>query len=286
MIRNANLILTFASGEKLFNDPSFWIWANTAKRIDIDVVVLSHNIPDLARKRLWDMDIEVEDVDLKEMHSLYRDRHLAYWRYLINHGHKYKYILTCDCRDVVFQLNPFDWVSKWMLRHTNIQGAKTFLDHFVIMTAEGHKASQSGFACVEHFEFERDIPDVFKKENKDKRVVNGGIFLGTPRAMQDWHFLVWTTCLKTRGRCTDQAAVNWLIHFLEEDETYSISFPQHDNLCLTGEGVKEGVEFVLKDGLVQNKQGETYHLIHQWDRVESIKTEVSKQAQHELHPSA
>jgi hypothetical protein len=113
------------------------------------------------------------------------------------------------------------------------------------------------------------------KEDKNRWVVNGGTFLGTPRALQDFHFLVWITTMKTIGRCTDQATINWLMYYLEHDDTYQVSFPQHDNLCLTGEGVKEGaVEPILKDGHLFNPKDLMYFMVHQWDRLDGLKEEI------------
>lgn len=277
MIRKQNLIMTFASGnDDFFHNPTFLVWVNSVKILEnVDVVVITHQMSEKVREKLIESNIEVVDVDTKEVHYIYRDRHLCFYKYLNDHGHKYKYVGVCDCRDVVFQLNPFDWIEKWKLRHSSIGGSKKFLDDFVIMTAEGHKMSQSGFACIEHFEFERNVPRQFLKEDKNKYVINGGTFFGTPRALQDWHFLVWMTQLKTMGSCTDQATVNWLMYYFEDDDKYSVSFPQHDNLCLTGEGFKEGaVEPVLKDGVLLNQKGDVYCMIHQWDRMDYLKEQI------------
>jgi hypothetical protein len=107
------------------------------------------------------------------------------------------------------------------------------------------------------------------KDIGDKFVVNGGVSLGTWRALMDYHLLLWGTMLKSRGRCTDQAAINYLMTVLEHDETYSLSFPQHDWLCLTGEGVKEDVVTPQFDdkGVLMNPKGQPYCILHQWDRL-------------------
>jgi hypothetical protein len=273
VLRKTNLVMTYASGEPLFDDPCFWAYVGSLANVpDADWVVLTHDIPDAARDRLTDRGLEVADVPPARVHALYRDRHHAFYDYLNHHGHKYKYVAVTDCRDVVFQASPFDWVPGWRARHDRIHGHKTFLDHFVVMAAEGFKMARSGFACIEHFEFQRDVPRPFLEDDTDRWVINGGTFLGTPRAMQDWHFLVWVNSLKTIGRCTDQATVNWLMRHLEHDDTYQVSFPQHDTLCLTGEGVKEGaVEPILKDGRLFNPKNELYHIVHQWDRLDGLK---------------
>jgi hypothetical protein len=116
------------------------------------------------------------------------------------------------------------------------------------------------------------------KEDRSRWVINAGVCMGTPRAIQDWHFLVWITTMKTIGRCTDQATANWLMYYLEDDDAYQISFPQHDHFCLTGEGVKEGaVEPTLTEKGLCNPLGSLYCMVHQWDRLDGLKEKVLAQ---------
>ena len=274
MFRKNNLIMTFAAGQNLFDSPSFWVFINSFKNVpDTDLVILTNNMSEAIRDRL--IDFEIVDVPETESQFLFRDRHLSYYKYLNDHGHKYKYVFSTDCRDVVFQSSPFEWIEEWKTKHRHISGNKSFLDHFVVLISEGFKAQQSGFACIEHMEFERDIPRPFLRDRKDRWVCNGGTILGTPLAMQNFHFLVWMTTLKTIGRCTDQATINWLMNYLDDEETYNISFPQTDNLCLTGEGVKEGVvEPLLKDGNLISPNGKIYAIVHQWDRLDGLREEI------------
>lgn len=277
MIRQSNLILTYVSGESLFASHSFEVFVRSAKTIpDTDLVVLTDEISDGHAQWLEDLDVEIEDGH--KAGYIFRDRHLAYWKYLNDHGYKYKLAMTTDGRDVMFQSSPFDWALGWKTRFDSIRGDKKFLGCFVILTAEGHKMSQSGFACIEEFEFQRDTHKELHKSDHNRWIVNGGVAVGTPRALQDHHMTVWAMMTKTAGRCTDQAAINWLFHYLEDDDMYSVSFPQHDNLCLTGEGVKEGaVTPTIKEGKVFNPKGVPYCLIHQWDRVEYLKETVLAQ---------
>lgn len=260
-------MLTFGNGP-VFEDDNFWNYVRSLRNVqDADYVLLTDNISDEAAAELELFDVNV--VNVPKLTHLFRDRHMAFWNYLNDHGHKYKSIIITDCRDVLFQKSPFEWIEDWKTRFDNVQGNKSFLDHFVILTAEGFKTSRSGFACVENFEFQSDLPKEFLKEMKDKWVVNGGVSLGTYRALMNYHLLVWSMMLKSKGRCTDQAAINYLMSVLEEDETYCVSFPQHDWLCLTGEGVKEeAVVPVNDDGVLKTPDGRKYALIHQWDRLD------------------
>ena len=269
MLRRTNLILTFGNGPVL-SDPCFWSYVQSTKRVpDSDVVILTDD--NLSEEILDELDrYDVNYVPVPKITNLFRDRHLAYWNYLNEHGHKYRHLIITDCRDVLFQQSPFDWIDDWKTRFGNVHGNKDFLNNFVVLTSEGFKVSQSGFACIDNFEFQNDVPEVHRKDIKDQRVVNGGVSLGTPQALMNFHFLIWATMLKTRGRCTDQSAINYLMSILNEDASYSISYPQHDWLCLTGEGVKEGVvQPQHEDGVLKNPLGHPYAVIHQWDRLDN-----------------
>jgi len=279
MIRKENLLLTYASGEALFNAVTFWVYVKSLRNVpNSDCVMLTHDMPDEVRERLTDSGVEVVDFPAENILYVLRDRHLAYWTYLNEHGHKYRYVFASDCKDVMFQKSPFDWAEEWKSRYDNISGPKKFLDHFVILVSEGFKMPRSGFACIENFEFERDVQLPFLKKDRDRWVVNGGTMLGTPKALQDFFFLVWITTMKSIGRITDQGTLNWLLHYLDKDETYSICQPQHDNLCLIGEGVKEGVvEPVLTDGILNNPQGKPYCALHQWERMDGLREDILAQ---------
>lgn len=265
LIRKEYLILSFGTGH-VFDDSHFWAYCRSLARVpEADWVLLSDNIPPEAEERAFGLGLEIEHIP--PVKNLFRDRHLAYWNYLNDHGHKYRYVVISDCRDVLFQKSPFLWVDNWRSRFNSVQGNKDFLDHFVVLTAEGFKTTSSGFACIDDFEFQRDVPQEHLKDLKEKWVVNGGVSVGTYQALMHYHFLVWATMLKTRRCCTDQAAINYLMAYLSQDATYSLSFPQHDWLCLTGEGVKEGAVKPQYDGALKNPQGEAYCMIHQWDRL-------------------
>jgi hypothetical protein len=278
MIRKENLILTYASGE-IFKSSTFWVFVNSIKNTqNADAVFLTHDMDLNSRKRIEDQGFEICDVPAGETCYLFRDRHLHFYNYLIKHAHKYKYVLITDSRDVVFQANPFDWINIWKKRLEKIKGNNDFINDFVVFTSEGFKRTQSGFACIEHFEFQRDVPMPHLKNDNDKYVCNAGVTLGTSKAIQNFELLMFMTTMKTIGRCTDQAALNYILYFLENNNTYQISFPQHDNLCLTGEGVKIGcVEPVLEKGKLFNPNNELYFIIHQWDRLDGLREEILAQ---------
>lgn len=257
-----NLFLTFGSGEAIFLDPCFWVYVRSATQFIGDKVILTDGIPKTIRVELEEIGFQV--VIVPRITSLLRDRHFAYWKYL-QKNFNYRHVLVSDCRDVLFQKNPFDWPN--------------FDDEFVLLTSEGFHLSRSGFACIDNFEFQRNIPALYHIDTKTEWVINGGISLGTPLALTNFHFLVWVAMTKSIGRCTDQSAYNWLLAHLKNNLHYKVSFPDAD-FCLTGESVREGIISPVFDDMVKTPNGLPYHIVHQFDRLNPEFVEKIKETYH------
>lgn len=259
-----NLILSFGSGDAVKTETFSAFIKSTLNVGNTDIVILTHDMNEETRVFLDDQSVKVVDIPIESIDYIFSDRHLQFWKYLNEHGDKYEYVLISDCRDVLIQRDPFLWV--WDHRELSDK------NEFVVFTAEGFIRSASGFACIEHFEFQRDVPPNHRQEDGSQLVCNAGITLGTPKAVQNYEFLMFMTTIKTIGGCTDQAALNYMLHFLKDDKTYYVSNPHDDSLCLTGEGVRSGhVKPVLLDGELYNSNGEAYCLVHQWDRLTEMR---------------
>lgn len=236
-----------------------------------DLVFITHDMDKESRDNINDRGFFVNDVDAGENYYLFRDRHQHFYNYLCNHGHKYDCVLITDSRDVVFQLDPFEWVNDFKQK-------KDQLDHFVVLVSEGFERQSSGFGCIEHFEFQRDVPMPHLKNDNHKLVCNAGVTIGSTQAMKSYELLMFMTVMKTIGRCTDQAALNYLLHIVENDRSFQISAPQDDTLCLTGEGVKMGsIEPIIFNGALYNPRNQPYYMIHQWDRLDGLREDILTQ---------
>lgn len=277
-----DLILTWMSGDKFCQSPYVKVFIKSLKRVEnADVVCFTHQMPSDIRTLLKEESIIVRDVPPETVPFILRDRYMIFWDYLLDHGDRYRYVLSTDSKDVLVQRNPFDWVAEWKKRFDKISGRKNFLDRFVIFVSEGFQMKDSPWNKSEQFEFQRDILSPFMISREESWVLNSGVCLGTPDAIKNYFFLLWAVAIKNIGQCTDQACLNYLYNYLKEDETYSVTQPAHDTFCLTGEAIKEG--FLTKTefrdgmfGLVRNGQFESYFLVHQWDRLENADKVLSQ----------
>lgn len=262
---NENLILSYASGE-MTKTPCFSVFLNSIKNVpNADLVFITHEMDNEIKEKILRKGFHIEEVKAGENYYIFRDRHQHFYNYLCKNGHNYKYVLITDSRDVVFQDSPFKWIEK------NYSDLK----NFVVLMAEGFKRQESGFACIEHFEFQRDVPLPHLKNDNSKLVCNAGITLGTSLDVKNFELLIFMSVMKTIGRCTDQAALNYLMHIVENDKNFKISLPCEDNLCLTGEGVRLGsVEPLFINKKLYNPKQDLYHIIHQWDRLDGLREDI------------
>ncbi len=284
MSKTRNLVLTWASGEGFCRQKGFEVYLKSLAAIpNAKKVVFTHDMPDDICQMVEDHGAAVMMVPADEISSyIQRDRFYVYWQYLLEHGHKHPYVLATDSKDVLFQRNPFDWITVWQRRFTEIAGNHKFLDNFVILTSEGYKHKRSVWNLQEQFQFQSDVREPFRREMSDTYVLNSGVCLGTPDALKNYFFTLWAVHMKSFGACTDQAALNYLYRFLRDDETYSVSQPWSDTLCLTGEGVKQDwiPQPRIKDGMLwfpEERIDEPYYIVHQYDRLApEVITEIVK----------
>ena len=111
MIRNKNLIMTFASGnDEFFHNPTFLVWLNSVKILEnVDIVIITHQMSDKVKERLIESNVEIVNADEKEVHYIYRDRHLCFYKYL-NHSFIYFESTRILCELLAFFLLRFFWL--------------------------------------------------------------------------------------------------------------------------------------------------------------------------------
>jgi|LakMenE01Jun11ns_1017448.scaffolds.fasta_scaffold9935948_2 hypothetical protein len=276
-----NLVLSYASGPMVLN-PAFDVFVNSFRNVvNADLVFITHEMDQSARTKLIDKGAIIVDVVAGENYYIFRDRHKHFYDYLCTNGYKYQNVLISDSRDVVFQADPFKWLENYVNNHCydlSVDCVKESVSHKVVVTAEGFKRKESGFACIEHFEFQRDVPIPYLQDDNTNWVCNAGVTLGTANAIKEFELLMFMVSMKSIGRCTDQASLNFIMGLIKNDKSYLISHPQDDNLCLTGEGVRLGsVEPILANGKLYNPLNQLYFMIHQWDRLDGLREEILKQ---------
>ncbi len=182
-----------------------------------------------------------------------RDRWLAFWRYIDPTYHKY--VVITDSRDVVFQRDPVDFCYR-------------VSDDRLILTGEGFSHQHSPFNLIDQLEAQRDIAD-FDVPFTSWPVINAGVVAGPADKVKQLCLTIWTNCIRSRGKCTDQGVFNYLSYYWRQDPTFYVANPNEDPWCITGEGLKENlldIDVVYQDGELRINEKTPYFIFHQWDR--------------------
>jgi len=175
-------------------------------------------------------------------------------------GDKYRYVISTDVRDVVFQTNPSEWLEK------NLKKQFIVSSENVLYKDEqwGTKNILEGYGQL--------LLDRFKNNQS----CNVGVLAGYSKSIKD--LLLINYLISQAGdtqHFTDQSSYNFLVHseFMKdsiqiEDNTgtWAIQLGTHDN-----PNILNNYDIETTNHNVTNN-GEPFCIVHQYDRVQSINT--------------
>lgn len=255
-----NYVFTWACGESFLNSTGFNVFLKSYNQLRFAkrLVVFSDKFHG------WESKLHSMDHDTCLASSVYyllRDR----WHYYAKTLYKLeaKYVLLCDSKDIIFQDDPFK-----IVKELAIDG------EFVILCDEGITHGENDWNGGDQFRCQIHVVSEWKQEFLDRPVLNGGFILGTPKKLAQLAIMIWTNMIRNpQPPYSDQAMLNFLYFWIENDPEVHVCNPVDHNLCLTGQGiVEEKVKFDIKSGYFCNqKTKDKYYAFHQWDRTEWAK---------------
>lgn len=189
---------------------------------------------------------------------------------------KYRYIISTDVKDVIFQRNPSEWLS------VNIDDHKK-----IIAASESIRYDQEEWGNLNLYRcFGPQIYQTFR----DKIVSNAGVMAGDYETMLDLYMHIKLLCDSAPahyiegGGGPDQAAYNVLINSTPWKDITRFALSEDGwaaQLGTTGPQIQDRYgEFIteplptLKDGIVCTSTGEPFYIVHQYDRVPQWKNEI------------
>lgn len=196
------------------------------------------------------------------------ERFLHLWGILQNFKDQYRYIITTDVKDVLFQRNPSEWLEN------NIGDKK------VVASSESmyyKDEEHSNFALYSNYG-----PAVYGAYN-EKLIYNAGVMAGDFNTMNDLFMHIYLLCdaapshWNQHGGGPDQPAYNLIIH-TKPWQDIARHTPSDDGwaaqLGTTGKHIAERYGKlivdpapVMVDGMVCTSQGEPFYIVHQYDRI-------------------
>jgi hypothetical protein len=210
---------------------------------------------------------EKQRFEFRENFSIVVERFLHLWYFLKKFEGQYRYIVTTDVKDVVFQTNPITWLEN------NIKDKKINVACESIKYIDEEWGNNNLLQSFGPYIYE---------QNKDNLIFNAGTISGDFNTMVDFFLNIFMVSNSTShqipgGGGPDQAALNVLLNMKPYKDITNFAMSEDGyaaQLGTTGLQVAEKyagklVEKspILKDDMVCTSDGTPFSIVHQYDRV-------------------
>lgn len=222
------------------------------------------------------IDIETEKFIIKNGFSLYKyekthrhiviDRFIAMWNLLNISNEKYRYVISTDVKDVIFQYNPSEWLKK------NIGTKKILVSSECLKYKDEDWGNSNLYLSYPHL----------YENNYDNIIYNAGTIAGEHEYIKDFFLHIFNLSLSGTDPQPDQAAMNILIHTQPFIDCVYKANQEDGWCCQLGTTLDPKIKdryapFLLEpipnfiNGVFVNSKGIPYCLAHQYDRIPDIK---------------
>jgi hypothetical protein len=217
------------------------------------------------------------------------ERFFYLWSYLNQNRGKYDRVITTDTRDVIFQVNPSLQLDD-LLRY-----------HELVASSEGMRYQNEPWGNANLFQ---SFGPYFHNRLKNELINNVGVIAGHTYHVEGLLSMIFHLSLNRPIPIVDQAVYNFLInenpfkpitYFTTNDDGWAIQLGTSVEAVKAGAGeigqqckdnatkfAKYTIDYedtqpvICDDGTVKNGRGDTFTIVHQYDRVPGLKEKVEK----------
>ena len=203
-------------------------------------------------------------------------RFIHLWNYLNNLSNidDYRYVITTDMKDVIFQKNPSEWLEQHLI------------DKKVCASSESLKYENEAWGADN---MQGSFPELWNNI-KDKTIWNCGVQAGEIKIMRDLWLQIYLTCSAGKRPNPDQAAYNLLLNmepwksitrFTSSEEGWAAQL----GTTMDPNKIESFKSFLLEptpviaNECVTTSSGLVYPIVHQWDRIPELKNIVMSKFQ-------
>ena len=192
------------------------------------------------------------------------ERFIHIYDYLKKHKDEYRFVVSTDVRDVIFQKDPMEYLSQTLTNSSNeLIGVSE-----CIKIKNEHWNRDNILKCFGAY---------FYEEIKDYEVLNVGTLAGKSHIIADLCGMLYQLSLNRADWVADQAAYNMLMSWYPYVEKTFISGLNTGfccNLHVTNKPIEKDhfAPFItekhpiFEDGLMKSGDGKPYYIVHQYDR--------------------
>ena len=279
-------------------------WVNSIRRsgFDGDVALVATNITKETIDKLTSQGIILElygnqdkhggfTANGGEAHTPHVARFFYIWNFLNHNQDKYRYVITTDVKDVIFQRNPSLWLNNYSI---GLNGSE------LVCSSEGMKYKSEPWGAKNFYD---TFGPFFFEKYKDNLIYNVGVIAGTETYVRDLLLMIFQMSINRPIPVVDQAVYNFLIsQSMFDDVAYKV---RNNNLWAIQLGTTIhaidsgsgdiGLEVqndqskriiyqtnyidkqpkILDDGMVVDAPfNEAFTIVHQYDRVHGLKEKL------------
>ena len=175
---------------------------------------------------------------------------------------EYRYVITTDVKDVIFQQNPIDWLEANLISHNLVFSSESILykdepwGNNNLLETYGHA-----------------IHDIYK----ENEIYNVGVVAGTGSAVRDLAVNIFTSAINRPISICDQSTFNFMISMSPYKETSKYVRSEDGWACQLGTTADSNkiAEFkpflleptpILEGDNMTTSTGLPYYIVHQYDR--------------------
>lgn len=192
------------------------------------------------------------------------ERFIHIYDYLKKHKDEYRFVVSTDVRDVIFQKDPMEYLSQTLTNSSNeLIGVSE-----CIKIKNEHWNRDNILKCFGAY---------FYEEIKDYEVLNVGTLAGKSHIIADLCGMLYQLSLNRADWVADQAAYNMLMSwypYIEKTFISGLNAGFCCNLHITNKPIEKDhfAPFItekhpiFEDGLMKSGDGKPYYIVHQYDR--------------------
>ena len=241
-------------------------WINSIKEtgFDGDIVLIAIDPDNHTVEQIQKTGVKVVKARNENNMMIHMLRFLHIYNYL-KLNTDYRYVITTDVRDVIFQKNPSNYLQK-------IFGSRDF---GIVAQSEAIKIKDEAW---NRDNIIKNFGHYFYQDVCENEVYNVGVLAGTALHIKDLCFSLFQMSSNRPDWVADQAAYNMLLSFLPWDnETVFLglrdAWALNAHVTNKPDQMEEFGPYLLeerpymKDGIVYNANGVPFTIVHQYDRV-------------------
>lgn len=287
-----DLIIGGASGYK-YGDIKYWINSIIRSGFDGDIVLVTTNISVEELEKVAEKGVQILAYGQKDSNGNYSsnsqmpphvERFFHIWNFLNTTAENYRYVVTTDVRDVVFQKNPVPYLEE-VMKHSDL-----------IAAGEGLKYKDEPWGNNNYMQA---FGPFFHDKMKDNEIYNVGVIAGKYNLVTDLMLMLLQLSVNRPIPIVDQAVYNFILNlktFHVETHRTSNDGNWTCNLGTTLHAIASGAgdigqrndptsqllyqakylcnQPVIQDDLILNSKNEEFVIVHQYDRVNGLAEKI------------